>query len=573
MESNYLKRANRIYLRKVFRIKTIFYPVVLILIKTGIASRIEKSINRVIKFFGIRKNFHYFIKYIDYGNWFKDKFRQDDKKYEGEILFPAMTGVHSNFTLLNLLFARYFNERKNLLPVFYICDSAFDICTKDGMVKSRKKYFWFCHECYKGYRYIEKMTGIDVERMRDKLKEYKDELVYERRKIECLTSLRECEDYEYDGIKIGLLARKSVKRYFLAGRLEASDEVLQVYREFIFSGVAYGVAFKRTINERKNIRYVILNNGSLVFEAIAREYCKRNGIPYITYETYIGNNSLIYKKNGPVMDLDWSDEYKVFLKKFNMDDDCKQKVKQFFENLRNGVEMYAVLNREHSDEILAGTGRYACLFTNLNYDTAVIDKNYLFADMEDWIYRVIEYWKKYRPDLKLIIRVHPGEIKLVTATREYLGDKIKKAVGDDKNIIVVDSTDKVNSYELIKSMEYGLIYSSTIGLEIAWSGKTCIVAGLPWFRHKPFVIYPETVEDYFNYLEKLNNNTLDFSPDIEELYRTVYFVYYHRLKRLQGIKLYTPDEGPNTIYSNSDDMINNNLTFFEEFSNELFSAE
>ncbi|MGB8359300.1 MAG: hypothetical protein WCD55_11875, partial [Bacteroidales bacterium] len=104
------------------------------------------------------------------------------------------------------------------------------------------------------------------------------------------------------------------------------------------------------------------------------------------------------------------------------------------------------------------------------------------------------------------------------------------------------------------------------------AGKPCLVAGLPWFRDKSFVIYPDSVDDYFKKTESLNSGTLKFIPDAIELTRAIYFVYFNRVKRLHGIKLYTPREESNTVLDNPAEMISENITFFNEFRDELLSA-
>jgi hypothetical protein len=572
LEKARIKKANRAFLRKVFTLKTIFYPFMLLLVKTGLIGLTWKIIDRAIRLFGINKSVHYFLKYKDYGKWFTGNFKKSIAP-EQEILFPMMFGVHSNFTLLNLLFAKYFSNKENLSPLFYICDSAYDICTKDGLLKSREKYPWFCHECWNGFKYIESKTGIETIRMRNMLMSSEEIICSEQMKIDKLNTLSECYNYEHNGIEIGRIARKSVLRYFLVGNLTESDEVLGIFKMFLISGLRYSIAFNYLLNLRTGIKYVILNNGSLTFEAIARVHCEKRSIAYMTYETYIGNNSLIYKKNGPVMDLDWAKEYDSFIKSFALDDMAKDMVSGFFANLQKGVEMYAVLNIEHKAEKLEEVKRYACLFTNLNYDTAVIDKNFLFENMEEWILSVIDYWKKNNSGVTLVIRIHPGELKLVTASKEFLGNRLRKASRNNDKIIVFDSDEKVDSYELIKGMEYGLIYSSTIGLEIAWKGKTCLVAGLPWFRNKSFVVFPHDRQGYFSAINSLNEGSLGFVPNENELYRTIYFVYFNRNKRLKGIKLYTPKEEANNDFENSGMMISENIVFFNELRNELFSSE
>lgn len=270
------------------------------------------------------------------------------------------------------------------------------------------------------------------------------------------------------------------------------------------------------------------------------------------------------------MELAWDDEYRRFLIGFRLSDEVRLKVDGFFSDLRKGVEMYAVLNRQHNPGRLEGAGKYVCLFTNLNFDTAVIDRNFLFENMEHWIFSVIEYWKSEKPPLSLVIRVHPGEIKLITASTEFLGDRIRRAAAGIESITVIDSDEQVNSYELIKGMEFGLIYSSTIGLEMTHMGKNCLVAGMPWFRNKPFVIYPSTREEYFATLGLMTLGKKQFEPDIDELYRTVWFVYFNRVKRLNGLKVYTPLEEMNSVFRGSGEMVAANEIFLNEFSGEFF---
>ncbi|MBE0673088.1 MAG: hypothetical protein IH591_00355, partial [Bacteroidales bacterium] len=159
-----MKQANRNYLRKVFTVKSLFYPFMMLLVKTGLASLCESCVTRIISLFGIKKSARYFTKYRRYAHLFRNNFGREVKTGD-TILFPMMFGVSSNFTLMNLLFAKWFGGNENLTPLFYICDSVFEICTKDGMLKSRDKYPWFCHECWKGFEYIENKSGIETVRM------------------------------------------------------------------------------------------------------------------------------------------------------------------------------------------------------------------------------------------------------------------------------------------------------------------------------------------------------------------------------------------------------------------------
>jgi hypothetical protein len=565
------KMRNRSYLRKVFRIKTFFYPLLLVFQKTGLPVFLERFMNRVVLLFGVNKNVHYFFKYRDFGKLFRNEFKAGEKD-KGDLIFPMMSGANNNFTMLNLMFASYFKKEDGLNPVFYVCDGIFDICTRDGLLRPRDKYPWICFECSKGYDYISGNTGIEIVKMSGFRGADRDIVAEEIDKIDGLHDLSACLGYKLREIELGQLTYKTILRYFVVGSLSGTAHQVQIYKEFLKSAVIFNCAFERFIDSRKEVKAVIIYNGTLVFDTIVIHHCRNKGITFVTYENFYGHNSLIYKKNGEVMNLDWSKEYNLFVSGKNTPPDMEAIVEKFFSGLKRGDQMYAVLNKEHSDERLKNAGRYACLFTNLNYDTAVIGKNYLFESMEDWIFAMIKYWHEHKPEPKLVIRIHPGEVKLVTATSEFTGERIKKAAGSDENIIIFDSTDKVNSYELINGMDYSMIYSSTIGLETAWAGKPCVVAGIPWFRNSPFVISPSDIHGYFNTIELLNKGALNYVPDRDELIKSVYFNYFCRTKRFEGIKLRTPREEPNCSFSNSKEMIAANTSIFKEFRDELFDS-
>lgn len=566
------RRVNRKYLRKTFFIKTFFLPVLILVEKTGSVKYLEGFLNRIIRVLGIKKNIHFFFKYKDLCNWFRDDFREDAAR-DGIILFPMMTGVNGNISLMNLLFSKYMMVERNLRPELLICDSAVDICSKDGRLKSRKTNPMFCRECWKGYRDIAKETGIPTSYFSEFLKDSQEILITEQSKIDNLTSVESCESYEFENVPIGYYCRKSVLRYFLMGSFSGNSDEVVKYKEFLISALRYNIMINNFLIRNPDVRYMVLHNGTLAFESIARHHASSKGIPYMTYETFLGTNGLIYKKNDEVMKLDWSNKYEKFKENFVFDKQAYDNAESFFGGLKSGALLYSVLNREHSAKKMKGVERYVCLFTNMNFDTAVLDRNTIFENMEEWLYRVIDFWKASRTDLTLVIRIHPAEYKLVTASKEFMGDKIGTLVQEVPNIILIDSNEKVNSYELLKGMEYGLVYASTIGLEAAYHGKITIVAGKPYFRNKSFLITPSSRDEYFDVLRQANRGELKFDIDHQELIRTVNFTYFERRKQLNGIKVYTPDEEPNTEYDNPEEMILNNRTFFDDFARELIDEE
>jgi hypothetical protein len=565
-ENRKLKFKNRKLLKKVYLYKVLFYPFIVVLDKAGIIYNFEKYLNAIIKVLGINKSVHGFVQYRDYAKWFKNDFNLEP--VQGKVVFPTLLGANSNLTLINLSLAKYLIG-KNLTSEFLICNSFLPYCNKDGLLKSRTKNFLFCYECWQGYKTIEKNTGLNIKYLsslfNDSIKVEYQIIINE---INLLDTLKQCIDYKYNDFPLGEITKKSVLRYLAKGKFELLESEIIKYKDFLKATSKYYLIMLHYFESNK-VQYAILTNGTLAFENIVLRICESRQIPYMTYETFIGNNSIIYKKNDEVMKLQWDKEFESFYKKYTLTQADRNKVAGFYADLKGSKQLYAVLNKDHITNKISADDNYACLFTNLNFDTAVLGRHSIFEDMEDWIYSVIDYWQENNPDVKLVIRVHPGEVKLRTATKEFIGDKIRNLIVGNDKIILFDSTDTVNSYELIKHMKYGMVYSSTIGLEIAYAGKNCIVAGLPYYRGKPFVISPRNKTEYFKTIKELNGGYNAFKIDLEYLNQLTYYMFIQRTKWLEGIKVYTPKSELNSKFCNSSDIIEGNSSFFNELYSEL----
>ena len=89
-----------------------------------------------------------------------------------------------------------------------------------------------------------------------------------------------------------------------------------------------------------------------------------------------------------------------------------------------------------------------------------------------------------RPDIQFVIRVHPGEVlthglSMVEVVRQVLPTV-------PEHIRLIGPKDKVNTYDLIEVADLGLVYTTTVGLEMAMSGVPVIVQRAdplprPWF--------------------------------------------------------------------------------------------
>ena len=561
------KGKNRVFLIWVQTVKILFYPAVVIMDKTGLLKPLSKPLGNLVRLLGIEKSINSFTQFRDFAGYFKGDFTKSNRRGR-KILFPSFLGVNSNFTMLDLLFAKYY-AGKGFSPAFVVCNSSIDICQKENVIRSRKLNPLFCHECWKGYRDISESTGVETLYLSNfKNKNLESRIAGARARITKLRSVDEACAYIFDGMSVGDLAYKSVLRFFLKGSLSGTEQELRIFKRFIESTVTVGLLFNELLDNEPDTVRVVIPNGTLALEAIMRFHCEKRGIPYMTYENYMGENTIIYKKDDEVMKFNWDKEMASGQDTGITKSEMTEKADRFFSELRVGRHKYAVLNRDQDKTDISRYGRFVCAFTNLNFDTAVIGKHSIFKNMDEWLESLVDYWTQSGSGLNLVIRIHPAEVKMRSGTSEFMGDKLREKITSD-HIFLIDSTDRVNSYDLIDNMEYGLIYSSTIGLEIAHVNKTCVIAGKPYFINKPFVVTPGSREDYFSTIEKLNNRRFSFEPDKEALDKMINYIFYNRLKRLNGIKIFTLNAERNTALDNSDDMLRDNIEFFDEFEKEF----
>ncbi|MDG2153081.1 MAG: hypothetical protein P8K10_04010 [Crocinitomicaceae bacterium] len=559
------------YLNRLQRLKKVGQPIIIFLDKIRVFRFIVPVINVVIRKLNIKKQFQRDLNYRLIGRAFnKNKFpvKNNAKKV---ILFPFFSGGNNIFFLINLAIG-YRLTKKGHRSIYLVCDNAIPICSNERVHKTRHTDRYLCYNCSKPYHWLKKITQAEIIYISDYLD--KKELDKASIEIENLKDLKSLLKFQYDDIEIGKLVEKSVMRYFLIGKIEENNQTILVYQKFIKSIISLHISLKTLTKTKPELvpEKIILYNGTLSLEGYYRLWAQKKNIEYVTQETYIGQDSWIYKKNDEVMKLRWNKEWDEF-KEIDLSTHQQEKAISYLEGLSQGKEMYDRLNYDYELDNDIKNKDFVVLFTNLNFDTAVLGRNPIFNSMKEWIDQTINYWIDNKPRQLLVIRVHPAEAKLLKPTNDFIGiylkeinDKIKNA-----NIKIYEAHDKVSSYELIKFMKAGLVYSSTIGIEIAYNNKPCLIAGDAFYKDQDFVYSSVNQINYFRLLKSLLSNENEKSINRTDLLQFVYFIYFNRVKRLKGINIDHANHINSFSFDSIEELIHLNNDVFTEFENEILT--
>jgi hypothetical protein len=143
------------------------------------------------------------------------------------------------------------------------------------------------------------------------------------------------------------------------------------------------------------------------------------------------------------------------------------------------------------------------MLTNVMWDAQLHYPANAFPNMLEWVVRTIEYFAG-RPDLQLLIRVHPAEITGFVPSRQPLVAEIFKAFPSiPENVFIIPPESTLSTYAAMVQCDSVIIYATKTGVELTSMGIPVIVAGEAWIRNKGITLDAKTMEEYFEILDRL----------------------------------------------------------------------
>jgi hypothetical protein len=90
---------------------------------------------------------------------------------------------------------------------------------------------------------------------------------------------------------------------------------------------------------------------------------------------------------------------------------------------------------------------------------------------------------------------------------------------------VIAPTEKVNTYDLIAAADVGLVYTTTVGMEMAMSGIPVIVVGNTHYRGRGFTQDPDSWVQYYKVLKALLENPAEYRLTQEQIDQAWAYAY------------------------------------------------
>jgi hypothetical protein len=280
---------------------------------------------------------------------------------------------------------------------------------------------------------------------------------------------------------------------------------------------------------------VVIPNGSILEMGIVYEVAKYLGIPTITYEFGEQRNRIWLALDKEVMRQETDDLWAAF-KDRPIPDEELEKVRDLFNSRQNAdlwknfSRQWQVVPSQGGDRVRQDLGLderpVVVLAANVIGDSLTLDRQLFSGSMTEWIERTVQIFAE-RSDLQLVVRIHPGE---KYTKGPSVADTVKKTLHTiPENIHLISADDQMNTYDLLEIADLGLVYTTTVGLEMAMSGVPVVVVGQTHYRNKGFTYDPNTWEEYLSLLTSFAQDQESYilSPErVEQAWQYAYVFFF-----------------------------------------------
>ncbi len=316
-------------------------------------------------------------------------------------------------------------------------------------------------------------------------------------------------DFRRDGLSIGEHAIAGALRFFARADLDGEPAAEGVVRRFLEAALLTASAAKRLLDARR-FAASVFHHGIYVPQGVIGEVARARGLRVVNWNPAYRQQCFIFS-HGDTYHHTLMDEDVAAWEDLPWNESLDRRLDEYLESRWQGTSDWIWFQRDpvfDSAEIAREVGidfrrPTAGMLTNVAWDAQLHYPANAFHGMHDWMLKTIR-WFVGRPDLQLLVRIHPAEITGGLPSRQPASAEIRKAFPIlPRNVFVIPPESRASTYAAMAHTNAVIIYGTKTGVELACTGKPVIVAGEAWVRNKGFTIDAATEDDYYRILARL----------------------------------------------------------------------
>lgn len=341
--------------------------------------------------------------------------------------------------------------------------------------------------------------------------------------------------FSIDSVPVGEHALAGALRFFARGTLPSDPAATTILQRF-FEAALLTYFATRTLLARKQYTVVVLNHGIYVPQGVIAETARRLGVRVVTWhpayrrgcfifnhdETY--HQGLLHESTDSWRDMQWTNAHQERIQNY---------LRSRWEGQGDWIKFHSdpVLDLKHIQAVLGidFSRPTIGLLTNVVWDAQLHYRANAFSSMLDWLLKSIAYFSK-RPDLQLLIRIHPAELTGTVPSRQPALEAIRERYPNlPPNIFIIPPESKLSTYTSMSQCNAVAIYGTKTGVELAAMGIPVIVAGEAWIRGKGLTLDATSEADYFRLLDGLPLESPMAQSQIHQALKYAYHFFFRRM--------------------------------------------
>lgn len=451
-----------------------------------------------------------------------------------KVLFATIMGGFEHATKLEQKLARKLLRDGHDVE-FLLCDSLLPACQMLKFNRNPVEKFDFNSNSFSYCKTCVTRGLEDLGEFSDKLINFSEHLNSNDKELakDIAQSLKpeEVANYTFRNIRVGMHTLAGTIRYFAKKNIWNEPKVEKIISRYLEASILAVLGIENLQNLKK-YDAIVINHGIYVPQGPIAEFARLNS-RVVTWNPSYRNSTYIFSHNESYH-FSMATEKNELWNKLILNDEQKIRLKNYLKDRELGLKDWIKFSDSHlginTDKKFSPPEGYSKIFvalTSVVWDAELHYSSRAFPSMFEWLAATIEYFVS-RPDLALIIRVHPAEILAPTKSREKVSEFIDSKFNKlPKNIFIIDSDNSTNTHAIIDKSDYVLIYNTKTGIEAASKGKVVVVAGEAWVKGKGFTVDVFSSEEYHEKLDYLSKNIVEM--DVELANKYAYHFFFRRM--------------------------------------------
>jgi hypothetical protein len=428
-----------------------------------------------------------------------------------------------------------------------LCDSALPACAEceASLYPNIAKFAAtgpgrdLCRDCRWPAERVYKQLGVTIHRYSDYLTAAER---IEAARLGRDVPFADIETFRHDGIGVGEHAYAGALRFFATGSLDDEPQAEAVLRRYLEAALLTAFAVRRMLRAER-FASAVFTHGIYVPWGVLGEVSRAEGVRVSTWSVAYRKRRFIFSHDDTYHHTLMSEPCEQW-ESAVLSRDQEQELMHYLASRREGLFDWIVFHRpgrQDPKDIAPQLGLDPSkpvigLLTNVTWDAQLHYPANAFPNMLEWLVQTCKYFGK-RPDLQLLIRVHPAEISGFPPSRQpILGELRKRMPVLPPNIFVVPPESGLSSYSLMALCDSAIIYGTKMGVELTSVGLPVIVAGEAWIRNKGLTCDASTAEEYTALLDRLPFGAPLTETQIARARRYAYHFFFNRMIPLPFIE-------------------------------------